>query len=86
MRGWVKSKQTQFGPRVDDGAYPAMLRRLGGKANPNIFLLNYDLTSLTVTNLVIIPKHFVTIDMIEKKKPLGPAARRKGWVGCKILI
>jgi type II restriction enzyme len=82
----LKSKRTQFGPRVDDGAYPAMLRRLDGKANPNILLLNYDLTSLTVTNLAIIPKHFVTIDMIEKKRPLGPAARRKGWVGCRILI
>ena len=82
----LKSKRTRFGPRVDDGDYRAMLRRLGGKANPNIFLLNYDLTSLTVTNLVIIPKHFVTIDMIEKKRPLGPTARRKGWVGCKIVI
>ena len=49
--------------------------RLGGKGNPNMFLLNYDLASLTVTNPVIIPKHFVTIDVIEKKKPLGPAAR-----------
>jgi hypothetical protein len=40
-----------------------------------MFLLNYDLASLTVTNPVIIPKHFVTIDVIEKKRPLGPAAR-----------
>jgi hypothetical protein len=40
-----------------------------------MFLLNHDLASLTVTNPVIIPKHFVTIYVIEKKKPLGPAAR-----------
>lgn len=82
----LKSKRTPFGAVVDDGAYQAMRRRLSGSANPSLFLLNYSLTQMTVTDLVIVPKHFITIDMVEKKSALGPATRRKGWVGCRIRI
>jgi type II restriction enzyme len=82
----LKSKQTQFGAKVDDGAYRAMLQRLNGNANPNLFLLNYDAKRFAVTNLIIIPKHFFTAEMIEKRQPLPPTARRAGWVGCRILL
>lgn len=82
----LKSKRARFGTVVDDGAYQAMRRRLSSSANPSLFLLNYDLTHLVVTDLVIIPKHFITLDMIERKKALGPTARRKGWIGCRIRI
>lgn len=82
----LKSKRTRFGTVVDDGAYQAMRRRLSSSANPSLFLLNYERTRLAVTDLVIIPKHFITLDMIERKRALGPTARRKGWVGCRIRI
>lgn len=82
----LKSKQTPFGVKVDDGAYRVMIQRLSGNANPNLFLLNYDVKSFAVTNLIIIPKHFFTAEMIEKRKPLSPTARRAGWVGCRILL
>jgi type II restriction enzyme len=58
----LKSKRSQFGAKVDDGACRAMLQRLRGDANPNLFLLNYDVKSLAVTNLMIVPKHFFTIE------------------------
>jgi type II restriction enzyme len=82
----LKSKRSRFGVKVDDGGYRAMLRRVSGNANPNLFLLNYDASSLAVTDLIIIPKHFFTAAMIEERKPLPPTARRKGWIGCRILI
>ncbi len=82
----LKSKQTPFATKVDDGGYRAMLERLSGNANPNMFLLNYDVGRLAVTDLVIIPKHFVTVGMIEERKPLPPTARRAGWVGCRIVL
>jgi type II restriction enzyme len=63
-----------------------MLQRLNGNANPNLFLLNYDAKRFAVTNLIIIPKHFFTAEMIEKRQPLPPTARRAGWVGCRILL
>lgn len=82
----LKSQRKQFGSKVVDGAYPAMMRRLMGNAVPNLFLLNYDVNSLTVTNLLVVPKHFFTTDIIEARKPLPPTARRAGWMGCRILL
>jgi type II restriction enzyme len=82
----LKSQQARFGTKVVDGAYRAMVQRLGGSTNPNLFLLNYDIKSLSVTNLLIIPKHFFTAEIIEERKPLPPTARRAGWVGCRILL
>ena len=61
----LKSQRKQFGAEVDDGAYPAMIRRLSGNTNPNLLLLNYNFATLAVTNLVVIPKHFFTTDIIE---------------------
>ena len=58
-----------------------MTERLAASNNPNLLLLNYDLQRLAVTNVVIVPKHFFVSDIIEKRKPLAPTARRAGWVG-----
>jgi type II restriction enzyme len=63
-----------------------MIQRLTGNANPNLFLLNYDIKNLTVTNLLIVPKHFFTVEDIEERKPLPPTAQRAGWIGCRILL
>ncbi len=82
----LKSQRSRFGAKVVDGAYPAMMRRLTGNSNPNLFLLNYDAKSLTVTNLLIVPKHFFTAEIIEERKPLPHTAKRAGWIGCRILL
>ena len=37
-------------------------------------------------NFLVIPKHFFTSEIIEKRKPLSSKARRAGWVGCNILL
>ena len=39
-----------------------------------------------VNNLIVIPKHFFTKDIIIKRKPLADTARRAGWVGCNINV
>jgi type II restriction enzyme len=82
----LKGQRARFGAKVVDGAYRAMIHRLSGSSNPNLFLLNYDVKSLCVTNLIIIPKHFFTAEIIEERKPLPSTARRAGWVGCRILL
>ncbi len=48
--------------------------------------MNYDLKSLAVVNLFIIPKHFFVRDTIEERKPLAATARRAGWIGSNILL
>jgi type II restriction enzyme len=34
----------------------------------------------------MIPKFFVTLSMLEKRKPLSENARRAGWTGCNFLL
>jgi len=82
----LKSKRDTIGDKIVDGAYKTMISRLQGENNPNFFLLSYDLVSHRVLNFLIIPKHFFTPDIIEKRKPLAQTARRAGWVGCNILL
>jgi len=41
---------------------------------------------MEVRNVIIVPKYFISPDIIEKRKPLSPNARRAGWIGSNILI
>ena len=82
----LKSKQHSVGTKIVDGAYRTMIERLTSRNNPNFFLLNYDMADLSVTNFLVIPKHFFVPEIIEKRKPLAETARRAGWVGCNILL
>ena len=82
----LKSQRGKFGPKVADGAYATKCERLAASNNPNLLLMNYDLNSLAVVNLFIVPKHFFVRDIIEKRKPLAATARRAGWVGSNILL
>ena len=82
----LKSKKGGFGLKIVDGAYHTMIDRLQSRNNPNFFLLNYDLQHREINNFLVIPKHFFLPEIIEKRKPLGPSARRAGWTGCNILL
>lgn len=82
----LKSKRDSIGNKITDGAFRTMIERLKSSNNPNFFFLNYDLRNLTVLNFLVIPKHFFVPEIIEKRKPLAPTARRAGWVGCNILL
>jgi hypothetical protein len=72
----LKSQKVKFGAKVADGAYKAKCERLVASNNPNLLLMNYDLKSLAVVNLFIVPKHFFVRDIIEERKPLKATARR----------
>lgn len=82
----LKSKKDSIGSKIVDGAYSTMIERLQSSNNPNFFLLNYDLQDFSIKNFLVIPKHFFVPQIIEKRKPLAPTARRAGWVGCNILL
>ena len=82
----LKSQKGKFGAKVADGAYKTKCERLVASNNPNLLLMNYDLKSLAVVNLFIVPKHFFVRDLIEKRKPLAATARRAGWIGSNILL
>jgi len=71
--------------KVVDAGYEAMLRAIRADRTPNLLLLQYSNT-WAVQNLLLVPRMFFTESVIEKRKPLGPSARRAGWVGCNILL
>lgn len=82
----LKAQRNKFSHKVLDGAFHAKCERLAARNNPSLLLLNYDLTELCVTNLLIVPKHFFVRDIIQERKPLAPTARRAGWIGSYILL
>lgn len=82
----LKSSKAGVKRKLPDGAYDSMMRRLGEDNNPNLLWLSYSPSSMAVTDLVIIPKHFFGPHLIEKRRPLAASARRAGWVGCNILL
>ena len=82
----LKSKKGKIGKRIVDGAYESMIERITSDKNPNFFFLNYETATQSVRNFLIIPKHFFTSQIIEKRKPLSVTARRAGWVGCNIVL
>lgn len=34
----------------------------------------------------MVPKHFFSTEIIEKRKPLADTARRASWIGCNIVL
>lgn len=82
----LKSKKDSFSLKIVDGAYFSMIERINSENNPHFFFLNYSAKSLSVKNFLVIPKHYFIDNIIEKRKPLAPTARRAGWIGCNILL
>jgi type II restriction enzyme len=82
----LKSQSRTFGDKIVNGAYGAMIERLGATTNPNLLLLHYDPQVLSVLNLALVPKHMFVPALIEKRKPLSFTAPRAGWIGCNISL
>ena len=82
----LKSKDGDLGHKINDGAYSTMIERITSDDNPDFFFMSYSKRELKVRDFILIPKHFFTPDIIERRKPLAPTARRTGWIGCNILI
>ena len=81
----LKSLRTWGQKKIPDAAYDSMLRAIRSDRVPNLLILQYSADWL-VKNLMLVPRVFFTETVIEKRPPLGPKARRAGWVGCNILL
>ena len=82
----LKSKNGNLVNTITDGAYETMIERISENNNPHLFYMGYSKETMTVNNLIFIPKYFFTPDIIQKRKPLSTTARRAGWIGCNILL
>lgn len=83
----LKSKESSSGKlskTIVDGEYSTMISRITSLKNPNFFFMMYK--NFSVYNFILIPNHFFTPEIIIKRNPLSPNARRAGWTGCNIDI
>jgi len=81
----LKSFKTWGQKKIPDAAYDSMVRAIRSDRVPNLLILQYS-ADWSVKNLTLVPRVFFTETVIEKRPPLGPSARRAGWVGCNILL
>ena len=79
----LKSKGSSIGKSILDGAYYAALERITSSTNPNLFVLRYEQNF--VEDLILIPKHFFTPDILKMRRALSPNARRAGYIGSVIM-
>jgi len=71
--------------KIVDAGYHSMVRAIRSDKVPNLLVMQYS-PKWQVRNLLLVPSAFFTETVIEKRPPLGPSARRAGWIGCNILL
>ena len=82
----LKSKNGKHGRVVGNSAYGPKIAAIDEGRAPHYAFLDYSRNSWTVTGLFVVPGHFITRGVVQKREPLSPTARRSGWVGSNILL
>lgn len=82
----LKYRNSPISDRLPIGAYQPMIQKVESLKNPNFLFLQYDRKELRIQNLFLIPRYFFCADTIERCQPLSNPTRRRGWVGCNILL
>ncbi len=68
-----------------DGAYASMIQRVTAGTAPTLCLLERT-EEWRIRSLTAIHSSFLVPDVVVERPPLGPNARRAGWVGCNIRL
>jgi type II restriction enzyme len=82
----MKSQSKPLRNRIVDAEYAQMCRAIREDRTPNLLLMHYDLATWRVNTLILIPRFAFSLAAVERRHPLGPKARRAGWIGCNILL
>lgn len=82
----LKSQCRPFAHRLTDAAYDKMLEAIEQRRTPNLLVLHYRPERWKVWNLILVPEFAFSRSVLERRRPLGPRARRAGWIGCNILL
>ena len=62
------------------------MRAIAAGRAPHYAFLQYSMDAAVVTDLLVVPGHFLSPAIVERRLPLPPHARRAGWVGSNILL
>lgn len=68
-----------------DGAYDSMMQRMLAGTAPTLCLLERT-QEWRIRSFAAIHASFLVPEVVEKRPPLGPHARRAGWIGCNIRL
>ena len=82
----LKSKKGKFGRRVTNSQYDVKMEAIVRGQAPHYAFLQYSIDTWRVTELFVVPGHFLNPAVVEKRTPLPPHAKRAGWVGSNILL
>jgi type II restriction enzyme len=82
----LKSQSKPLRGRIVDAEHAQMCRAIREDRTPNLLVMHYDLANWRVRTLILIPRFAFSLAAIERRRPLGPQARRAGWIGCNILL
>jgi len=82
----LKGLAHSLGNRIVDSAYEPKIRAIRDGTIPNFAFMHYDKERSVVIDLVLVPRHFMHPEIIEKRKPLKREAKRHGWVGSSIIM
>ena len=82
----LKGKNGRHGNVVANSAYDPKIAAIRRGNAPNYAFLNYSRDDWKVTNLFVVPSHFITETVVRPRNPLSSAARRSGWTGSSILL
>ena len=82
----LKSKNGHHGKVVANSAYLPKITAIRRGMGPNYAFLQYNRNDLLVTNLFVVPGHFLTESVVQRRPPLRLGTRRAGWVGSNILL
>ncbi len=82
----LKAQSRPFSERLTDAAFEPMRQAIRLGRTPNLLVLHYRPGEWKVWNLILVPRFAFSYSSLERRKPLGPGARRAGRVGCNILL
>ena len=82
----LKAGRGRFTGSVPDGAYETFMVAVRERRNANLVLMRYDAARSGVSDVMVVPRHFISPEVVQRRKPLASTARRAGWTGCNILV
>lgn len=82
----LKSQSSSFGSTVSNSAFGKKMEAIRAGRAPHYAFLHYSAAEWQVKGLFVVPGHFFTPSLVQKRPPLPPTARRAGWVGSNIRL
>jgi len=82
----LKASRSGHANKVANSAYEPKMDAIRANEAPDYAFMGFDPDRWQVTDLFVVPGHFMTPSVVEARAPLSEDAQRSGWVGSNILL